>query len=63
MKAQIESAPQSPPLLLPQGERIEVRGSERGRVKAANPNPTLSLGKGEATNSRHASKQLLEAAH
>jgi hypothetical protein len=39
MKAEIEFALQSPPLPLPQGERIEVRGSERAEVKAA----TLTL--------------------
>jgi hypothetical protein len=49
MKAEIEFAHQSPPLPLPQGERIacravaqrrrEVRGSKRAEVKAA----TLTL--------------------
>ena len=60
MKAKIKSAHQFPPLPLPQGERIEVRGFERAGVKAANPHRTLSLEKGEATTGRNASKQPLE---
>jgi len=34
---------------LAKGERMEVRGSLILIIKAANPHPTLSLGKGEAT--------------
>jgi len=50
MKARIESRLFCPPLLFPEGERIEVRGSENGTtVKAANPHPTLSLEKGEGS--------------
>jgi hypothetical protein len=37
-----------PPLPLCEGERIKVRGSSPSRFSHLNPDPTLSLAKGEA---------------
>jgi hypothetical protein len=60
MKAQIKSPRFCPPLLLPKGERMEVRGSENPmKVKSANPHPTLSLAKGEAKQAPTQSKEAL----
>jgi hypothetical protein len=51
MKQSVRAARSSPPLPLPQGERIEVRGFEIARfVSARTLTLPLSLWKGEATS-------------
>ncbi len=54
MKAPIKSLGFWPPLLLLQGERIEVRGSKTARELKLQ---TLTLGKGEGTKPPHVSKR------
>jgi len=56
MKAPIKSLGFWPPLLLLQGERIEVRGSKTARELKLQT-LTLSLGKGEGTKPPHVSKR------
>ena len=56
MKAPVKLPALLPPLPLFQGERTEMRGSKNA-PQATNPDPTLSLEKGEADQHTYVAKR------